>query len=214
MMGTMQMWHYWASGGALLVPLAAVSFAILFLVTRAQLTARRLVREGTYLQRWLAQQTSVRDVTSLQRVLPASSFASVFQCALTQIAEGAHSPLEAMSASEDLALQHLRRDFLLITALTAAAPLLGLLGTVGGMITTFEAVAMVSGQTGTRVAGGISQALITTQFGLVIAMPGVFGLAQIRQTTRDVQFLLGDCRAHLVAMLGVRPQAVKGRRGG
>ena len=55
------------------------------------------------------------------------------------------------------------------------APLLGLLGTVMGMIETFSSLsdtALFSSSGG--IAGGISQALITTQFGLIIAIPGVF----------------------------------------
>ena len=54
------------------------------------------------------------------------------------------------------------------------APLLGLLGTVMGMIETFDSLsdmALFSSSGG--IAGGISQALITTQIGLVIAIPGL-----------------------------------------
>jgi len=57
----------------------------------------------------------------------------------------------------------------------AIAPLLGLLGTVGGMIETFKGLgdSALFSQTG-GVAGGIAQALLTTQMGLVIAVPGIF----------------------------------------
>ena len=61
-----------------------------------------------------------------------------------------------------------------IRVITSAAPLLGLLGTVGGMIETFRSLVYMSlfTQSG-GVAGGISQALITTQLGLLIAIPGL-----------------------------------------
>lgn len=75
----------------------------------------------------------------------------------------------------------LRRDFMILAAFTTAAPLLGLLGTVLGMIGTFDAVAGAGVHTTDRVAGGISQALITTQFGLLVAIPGVFGLARLKR---------------------------------
>lgn len=201
-------WSYWSAGGALLVPLAMVSFCILLLVVRTQLAARALLQDGNALQRWLGAHAESMDARSLQRALPVNDFASVFHAALQQIADGQALALEAVMVQENEAMQCLRRDIVLLTALTAAAPLLGLLGTVGGMIATFDAVAAVTGQTGARVAGGISQALITTQFGLVVAMPGVFGLAHIRQLTRDVHLLLGDCRAHVVSMLSARPRAV------
>jgi len=62
----------------------------------------------------------------------------------------------------------------LITAIVVVAPLIGLLGTVIGMIETFDSLASASlfSQTG-GIAGGISQALFTTQFGLVVAVPGL-----------------------------------------
>ena len=55
-------------------------------------------------------------------------------------------------------------------------PLLGLLGTVTGMLTTFGALATGSGgeKTMSLVASGISEALITTETGLVVALPGLF----------------------------------------
>lgn len=59
-------------------------------------------------------------------------------------------------------------------AIVAVAPLLGLLGTVSGMIETFSALGDMTlySQSG-GIAGGISQALLTTQFGLAIAIPGL-----------------------------------------
>jgi biopolymer transport protein ExbB len=62
----------------------------------------------------------------------------------------------------------------LIKTLVMIAPLIGLLGTVIGMIETFDSLASMSlfSQSG-GIAGGISQALFTTQLGLVVAVPGV-----------------------------------------
>lgn len=62
----------------------------------------------------------------------------------------------------------------MVMTLVAIAPLIGLLGTVVGMIETFDSLASASlfSQTG-GIAGGISQALFTTQLGLVVAVPGV-----------------------------------------
>lgn len=61
----------------------------------------------------------------------------------------------------------------LLLSLVATAPLMGLLGTVTGMLTTFAGLAgSRSGDTIDQIAGGISEALITTQTGLIIAIPG------------------------------------------
>ena len=69
-----------------------------------------------------------------------------------------------------------RRDLRLMKVCVSTAPLVGLLGTVTGMLATFDALASGSGgtKTMTQIASGISEALITTETGLVIALPGVF----------------------------------------
>jgi biopolymer transport protein ExbB/TolQ len=55
--------------------------------------------------------------------------------------------------------------------MAAAAPLLGLLGTVTGMVSTFEVITLYGNQNPVLMADGISEALISTQSGLLIAFP-------------------------------------------
>lgn len=68
----------------------------------------------------------------------------------------------------------LRRFSTIVRGAVAAAPLLGLLGTVSGMIETFDSLGDMSlfSQSG-GIAGGISLALFTTQMGLAVAIPGL-----------------------------------------
>ena len=68
----------------------------------------------------------------------------------------------------------IRRFLSAIAILAAVAPLLGLLGTVTGMITTFDVIALFGTGNAKAMAGGISEALITTQSGLIVAIPGLF----------------------------------------
>ena len=70
--------------------------------------------------------------------------------------------------------KELRRYEVLVKTIVSITPLLGLLGTVGGMIETFDSLRDMElfSQTG-GIAGGISQALVTTQFGLAVAIPGL-----------------------------------------
>lgn len=84
------------------------------------------------------------------------------------------------------------RDILMMKVFVASAPLLGLLGTVTGMLATFGALATGSGgdKTMNMVAGGISEALITTETGLLLAITGLmflFGLS--RQHDRFVKYV-------------------------
>ncbi len=68
------------------------------------------------------------------------------------------------------------RDLRMIRVFVSAAPLLGLLGTVTGMLATFQALGSGAGgdKTMGMIAKGISEALITTEAGLVVALPGLF----------------------------------------
>jgi biopolymer transport protein ExbB len=72
-------------------------------------------------------------------------------------------------------LSRIDRRLLFVNTLVATAPLAGLLGTVIGMLRTFDGIATGGrGDTMSKVAGGIHEALLTTQTGLMIALPGVF----------------------------------------
>jgi len=61
--------------------------------------------------------------------------------------------------------------FISVTA--AVSPLLGLLGTVTGMINTFNMIKIFGTGDAKTLSGGISEALITTEFGLIVAIPAV-----------------------------------------
>ena len=62
----------------------------------------------------------------------------------------------------------------IIMILAAVSPLFGLLGTVTGMMTTFDVISVFGTGNAKAMAGGISEALITTQSGLLVAIPGLF----------------------------------------
>ena len=67
----------------------------------------------------------------------------------------------------------LERNLTMLGTIATISPLLGLLGTVVGMITAFTGLTETSGANPDLLAAGISQALITTAFGLMIAVPGL-----------------------------------------
>lgn len=82
----------------------------------------------------------------------------------------------------------LNRDLKVMQTCVSIAPLLGLLGTVTGMLATFAALATGSGgdKTMGMVASGISEALITTETGLLVALPGI--IFQYKLAREHVQY--------------------------
>ena len=84
----------------------------------------------------------------------------------------------------------LERSFSMIAALAGAAPLLGLLGTVSGMIATFDTISAVGTGNPQLMSGGISEALITTQLGLMVAIPLLLAHAWLRRWTQRREAML------------------------
>ena len=80
------------------------------------------------------------------------------------------------------------RRTVFVNTLVAAAPLMGLLGTVLGMLQTFFGISTSGGtETAGVVASGISEALVTTQTGLTIALPGLFIVMIIRRQRQHLE---------------------------
>ena len=82
--------------------------------------------------------------------------------------------LESKIEEKDIEVKFsLERNLNMLGTIATISPLLGLLGTVVGMITAFTGLSEVTGANPDALAAGISQALITTAFGLFIAVPGL-----------------------------------------
>lgn len=92
------------------------------------------------------------------------------------------------------------RGLNLLKLLAAIAPLLGLLGTVTGMIVTFQSISFFGTGDPKLMAGGISQALITTVLGLVVAIPLLFGHSFISSLAENIIRRLEEQAAGFVAL--------------
>lgn len=95
----------------------------------------------------------------------------------------------------------LRRFSVLVKTIVAVAPILGLLGTVNGMIETFDSLGDMSlfAQSG-GIAGGISQALFTTQMGLAVAIPGLIVNGFLERRQRAMRMELAQIKDVLCGM--------------
>ena len=79
------------------------------------------------------------------------------------------------------------------------APLLGLLGTVTGMIRTFQMITLFGTGDPKLMAGGISEALVTTMLGLIVAIPLTFLASLLRERARELTEILEERAAGMVA---------------
>jgi biopolymer transport protein ExbB len=90
----------------------------------------------------------------------------------------------------------LGRSLALIRSLIAICPLLGLLGTVTGMITVFDVLAVLGSGNARAMASGISMATIPTMAGLVVALSGLFFSVRLRQQVQLERQKAADLLRH------------------
>ncbi len=93
----------------------------------------------------------------------------------------------------------LTKGLLFIKVISVVAPLMGLLGTVTGMIKTFQVITLYGAGDPKMMAGGISQALVTTVLGLVVAIPMVLLHTIVSGSSRKVINVIQSQSAGLIA---------------
>ncbi len=142
---------YLAQGGAVLVPLISVSVWMWYLIVCK-------LREIS----WWKRSKNAAGIRDLRRT---------FKRERSLDPDADRNLLAVLVRRQQ---DEVERHIGTIFVLAAVAPLLGLLGTVAGMITTFEAISRFGTANARALASGISEALITTQAGLVVAVPGLF----------------------------------------
>ena len=96
--------------------------------------------------------------------------ASIFYAGLSKMGKTKEEIEKAVQNSGGLEMAFLEKNMIWINSVITIAPMLGFTGTVVGMIKAFEDIKMANDISPAVVAGGISQALLTTAFGLIVAM--------------------------------------------
>ena len=96
--------------------------------------------------------------------------ASIFYAGLSKMEKTKEEVEKAVQNAGGLEMAFLEKNMIWINSVITIAPMLGFTGTVVGMIKAFEDIKMANDISPAVVAGGISQALLTTAFGLVVAM--------------------------------------------
>ena len=93
----------------------------------------------------------------------------------------------------------LNKGLLIIKVISVVAPLMGLLGTVTGMIKTFQAITLYGSGDPKLMAGGISQALVTTVLGLTVAIPTTLLHTIVSGRSRRVTQIIQEQAAGIIA---------------
>jgi biopolymer transport protein ExbB len=208
------------AGGWLMLPIIAGSvIAVAIILERLwTLQQRRVVPANVTAEVWDLVQSGQLDQQHVQRLQESSPLGQVLATGLNY----RNAPREVLKeAIEDVGrhvVHDLERYLNTLGTIAAISPLLGLLGTVSGMIRAFTAITTQGVGDPTVLAGGISEALITTAAGLGVAIPALIAHRYLRgrvdslvvniekESIRFIEALLHQQRA---GVFGVTDEAAK-----
>lgn len=160
-------------GGVVVVPLLLIGALALIMALRKTLDLQRMTVTLSDQTRQVLGSLNDQNAETLMQTLTTEPqpLASLLVAAL-QHRKASRTHLEEILHEHVLAvLPRLERSLGTLAVFGGVAPLLGLLGTVTGMIHTFQLVTIFGSGNAKTLSGGISEALVTTEVGLVIAIP-------------------------------------------
>jgi len=189
------MWHTWTEGGWVMAAMGVLSFVMY--ISAAQLLMAAYHRGLTQatdvaLRAWVAKPgtaaTSVREVVRYTQ----DEVRSVKEI------EGRFREVEATQ------ITNLDRRIAFLNVLVISSPLFGLLGTVLGMLLTFKAIGIGGSSASEIIAKGISEALVATQTGMMVAIPGLV-MASVAKRWRN-EYVAFLARLESITLRHFRPE--------
>ena len=164
------------AGGWLMVPIllcsviaAAICVERFWTLRTAQIVPRNLLA-----QVWDWIKNNDMDNRKLRELRLGSPLGQILAAGITNHRRGREQMKEAIEEVANQVVHEMERYLNTLGTVAAIAPLLGLLGTVIGMIKVFTSIKLEGTGNAALLAGGISEALITTAAGLTVAIPSLF----------------------------------------
>jgi biopolymer transport protein ExbB len=169
--------NYLDKGGWVLAPIFITSIAGWFIIFRSMFTLRfmtpslrqwdRKIRYARGIMQWVEGSMSKRD----ERSVPGVCLKQVYALR----SKGRLAMLDVYDREMKFAIPQMEKGMSTLGVLASVAPLLGLLGTVSGMVGTFDTISIYGAGNPALMADNIGEALVTTQNGLLAAIPLMLG---------------------------------------
>ncbi len=200
------------SGGPLMIPIILCSVIALgvflerlFYLRRKKIIPEDLLRDVED----LLKTDRVNDVLALLR-RDRSPMARIFLAAMKNYGKSRETIKVAVEEVGGQEAEYLNKYVVVLSVIAQVSPLLGLLGTVQGMIQVFNKVVSGNVADPSQMAGGISVALITTAGGLTVAIPALIGYHYLQGKVNDLVLDMQQYSIGLVELIkgddeGVRP---------
>lgn len=163
------------AGGWLMLPIIVCSIAVIAISIERYwtLNAQKIAPKHLLAQVWGWIKNNQLDATKLKELKQSSELGQILAAGLSNSRHGREVMKDSIEEAASKVVHDLERFLNPLGTIASVAPLLGLLGTVLGMIKVFAAIMMEGSGNAGVLAGGISEALITTAAGLTVAIPAM-----------------------------------------
>ncbi|SDP27042.1 MotA/TolQ/ExbB proton channel family protein [Pseudomonas jinjuensis] len=170
------MWELVKAGGWMMLPIILSSIAATAIIAERLWTLRlsRVAPPQLLGQVWKQIKAKKMNSQALKELRHSSPLGEILAAGLANSRHGREIMKECIEEAASRVIHELERYLNALGTIAAMSPLLGLLGTVFGMIDIFSAFMRDGMANAPMLAGGISKALVTTAAGLIVAIPAVF----------------------------------------
>jgi biopolymer transport protein ExbB len=167
--------NIFAAGGWLMYPLALCSVAVIAISIERfwTLNPKKIAPRNQLGDVWAQIQNGKMNADQLKDLRKSSPLGRILAAGLTNSRHGRDVMKDSIQEAASQVIHELERYLAILGTIASVTPLLGLLGTVLGMIQVFAAIMLEGSGNAGVLAGGISQALITTAAGLGVAIPAM-----------------------------------------
>lgn len=190
------------SGGWVMVPILLCSVVALAIIGERFWTLQRKRISPPHLvaQVWHWVKHNQVDAAKLDELRKGSPLGCILAAGIANLRHDREIMKEAIEDAGRHVVLELERFLNTLGTIAAISPLLGLLGTVTGIIKAFNAITQASGAMGnpTLLAGGIAEALITTAAGLIVAIPSLIAYRYLRGRVDELVALMEQDAIKLV----------------
>ena len=191
------------AGGWMMIPLILASvLAVAICIERFwTLRSEKIAPKHLLAQVWMWIKNNELDSNRLKQLKQESHLGSILAAGLSNSRHGRDITKEAIEQAAGKAVHEMERFLNALGTIAAVAPLMGLLGTVLGMISVFnEIMAQGTGNAGI-LAGGISEALVTTAAGMMIAIPALICYRVLQRRIDEIVVFMEQEAVKLVDVL-------------
>lgn len=164
-----------SAGGWLMIPIVLCSIAVIAIAGERYWTLNptKVAPRHLLAQVWSWLKNNQLDAGKLRELKQSSPLGQILAAGLSNSRHGREVMKDSIQEAANQVIHELERYITALGTIAAIAPLLGLLGTVIGMIKVFTAIMLQGTGNAGVLAGGISEALITTAAGLTVAIPAM-----------------------------------------